>query len=67
MLFLPVLGNRFKVADIRRGSHFSRQDDHHGLHHDHTDADVDADLHDFMNHHGLRLSSLSWHHVKLLT
>ena len=46
MLFLPVLGNRFKVADIRRGSHFSRQDDHHGLHHDHPDAVEDTDHHD---------------------
>ena len=47
MLFLSVLGNRFKVADIRRGSHLSRQDDHHDLHHDHIDADQDADLHDY--------------------
>ena len=47
MLFLPVLGNRFKVADIRRGSQFSRHDDHHDLHHDHIDADQDADHHDY--------------------
>ena len=60
MLFLPVLGNRFKVADIRRGSHFSRQDDHYGLNHDHPDADRHG-------HHGLRSSSLSLHQVKLLT
>ena len=39
MLFLPVLGNRFKVADIRRGSHFAHQDGHHDLNHDHPDAD----------------------------